>query len=102
MAPSPTRRARNTGPSCAKRPELPEEPEVVVDEQSEVIHAIAQHRESVDPGPEGVAGVALGVYPRGLQHVRVHHPAAGDLEPAGVLAHPAAPALAEGARHVDF
>ena len=39
------------------------------------------------PRPKAKPGVALGVVADGLEHRRVHHAAAEDLEPAGPLAH---------------
>src|SRR5579862_4498236 len=85
-----------------ERPELLENAQVVLEEESEVAHAVAQHGEPIDPHPPRVARVALRIDAACHEYVRMHHAAAGDLEPAGVLAGAAPPSLAEHARHVDF
>ena len=63
---------------------------------------VAQHREALDAHAEGVALPARRVDAAGGQHVRVHHAAAEDLEPAGLLADAAAGAVAEHALDVDL
>src|SRR6185436_4815250 len=68
------------------RPELRQEAQVVLEEQAQVIHAITQHRQAIDAHAEGITAVFLRVDAAGFQHVRMHHAAAGDLQPAGVLA----------------
>src|SRR2546421_8533331 len=45
---------------------------------------------------------SLGVDTARAQHVRVHHAAAGDLQPAAVLAGATALAVTEHARHIHF
>src|SRR5262249_51984990 len=70
------RRARCTESSCGKRPELPEKAQIVLEEQSQVVHPVAQHRQSIDAGAEGIAGVTLGVDAARGENVRVHHAAA--------------------------
>src|ERR1700686_4490976 len=100
MAAAPIRRARSTGSSCAEGAELPQEPQVVLEEKAQVIHPVIEHCEPVDAGAEGVAGEALRIHTACPQHVRMHHAAAGHLEPAGVLAGAAAAPAAEHARHV--
>ena len=78
-------------------PRTRQEPQVVIKKQPQVIHAIAQHRQALDAGAECLAGVAFGIDAAGLEHVRMHHAAAGDLEPAGLLADAAAGAAAQHA-----
>src|SRR5689334_20995201 len=58
------------------RPELREEAQIVLEEQAQVVHAIAQHREAVDAHAEGIARVLLGIDAAGLEHLRMHHAAA--------------------------
>src|SRR5262245_65334028 len=69
--------------------ELPEEPQVVVEEQAEVVDPVLQHRDALDAHPERPARVVLRIVADVLQHLRMHHAGAEDLEPAGLLAHPA-------------
>src|SRR6516164_11124432 len=90
------------GPSCGEGPELPEEAQVVLEEQAQIAHPVAQHREPIDAGAEGVAGVPLGINTARPEHVGVDHAAPGDLEPAAVLAYAAAFSLTEHTRHVHF
>src|SRR6185437_10335602 len=94
--------ARNTGFSWSERPELLEEAQVVLEEEPEVAHPVAKHCESIDAHAPCIAAVALRIDAARLEHVGMHHAAAGDLEPPGVLAGAAALAFAEHARHVDF
>src|SRR5690606_10956005 len=73
--------ARSAPPATASG-ELPEEPQVVVKERAQVVHAVAQHRQPLHAHAEGEAGVALGVDADRAQHVRMDHAAAQHLEPA--------------------
>src|SRR5688572_28191560 len=66
-----------------------EEADVVLEEVADVADAVAEHREAVDAHAEGEARVARGVVAHALEHDRVHHAAAEDLEPARALAHAA-------------
>src|SRR6185312_14109133 len=95
-------RAMNRESSCSERPELLEEAQIVVEEESEIAHPVAQHREPIDSHAPRVARVALRIDAARHEHVGMHHATAGDLEPAGVLAGAAALALAEHTGHVDF
>ena len=70
--------------------ELLEEAQVVLVEQADVVDAVLQHRDALDAEAEREAGDLLGVVADGFEHRRVHHAAAEDLEPAGVLADAAA------------
>ncbi len=63
----PTRQARSKEIFMrSKRPELPQETQVVLEEQAQVVHAVTQHREPVDARAEGIAGVALRIDAAGL------------------------------------
>src|SRR5262249_10699168 len=63
-------------------------PKVGGEEGAQVGHAVFQHGDAVDPHAEGEALVALRVEADIGEHVRMHHAAAQDLEPAVALADP--------------
>ena len=63
---------------------------------------MAQHRDALEAPAEGEAAVALGVVADELEQLRVDHPGAADLDPAGVAAHGAAGAVADVARDVGL
>src|SRR5690606_27661499 len=73
--------------------ELLQEPQITLEEQLQVGHAVAQHRHSIDAEPERPAGIDLGIDPALLEHRRVDHARAAQLDPAAVLAQVAAEAL---------
>src|SRR3546814_19858386 len=56
-------------------------PEVAVEEGAEVVHAIFQHREPVDPDSEGEALPFVGIEPAIRDHAAVDHAAAEQLHP---------------------
>src|SRR5215510_5202556 len=58
---------------------LPQKPHVVLVEQPDVVDPIPDHRDAFDAEAEGPAGPDLGIVADVLEHLRVHHPAAGDL-----------------------
>jgi hypothetical protein len=74
-------------------------------EEAEVVEAEPQEERPVDTHAEREAADALRVVADGAEHVRVHHPAAEDLEPAGALADTAAgstpPARSRAAHAAD-
>src|SRR5215470_1864211 len=82
--------------------ELPEEAQVVLEEETQVVDAVLQHRDALDAHPERPARVLLRIVAHVLQDLRMHHPAAEDLEPAGLLAHTTAVAVAGEAQHVHL
>src|SRR5262245_45851105 len=82
--------------------ELPEEAHVVLDQETQVVDAESHHRDPIDAETERETRVPLGVDPHGLEHRRVHHSGAPELEPAGVLARAAAGAAADAARDVEL
>src|SRR4051794_17261692 len=78
--------------------ELLQHPQVVVEEAPQVGDAVAQHRDPLDPDPEGEPLHALGVVAVGLdeaEDVGVDHAGAEDLDPALALAEVAALAAVE-------
>src|SRR5690606_19691916 len=69
----------------SRLPELLEKTQVVLEEQTQVVHAVTQHREPLDSHAECVAAVLLGIDAHVTEDVRMHHAAAQDLEPAAGL-----------------
>src|SRR5207247_9906590 len=72
-------------------------------ELADVVDAVADHRHALGAEAEGEAGVDARVVADAGEDIRVDHAGAEDLEPAGLLAKPAAFAAADRAvdRHVD-
>src|SRR3989475_12923980 len=62
-------------------------PQIIFVEEPEVVDAIADHGDAFDAEAEGPAGPDFGIVADVLEHLRMHHAAAGDLQP--FLAHPA-------------
>src|SRR5262245_23086850 len=82
--------------------ELLQEPEVVLVKQPDVADLMPEDRDPLDAEAPGEPGVFLCVVTDRLEHRRVHHAAAADLDPAGPLAHLAAGAVALPAADVDL
>src|SRR5689334_5847054 len=82
--------------------ELLQKPHIVPPEVTDVVDLVAQHELAFRTHAPGVARIDPRVVTAILQHVRVHHAAAEDLEPAGVLAYLAAGAAAYEAFHIHF
>src|SRR3954451_23626081 len=70
------------GPASDLHPELAAEPHITLDHVPHVLDAVAKHQRPLQAHPERETGVPLGVDAAGLQHPRVHHPAAAPLDPA--------------------
>ena len=68
--------------SAGGQAELAQEAQVAVEEQAQVVDAVAQHRQPVDARAEGEADDALGVEAHVAHHLRMHLARARDLEPA--------------------
>src|SRR5205085_1313062 len=62
--------------------ELPKEAEIILEPQSQIVHAVTQHRQPVRAHAEREALIALRIDVDGAQHVRMHLPGTRDLEPA--------------------
>ena len=75
---------------------------VVFEEESQVVDTVAQHRQALDTHAERITQVFLAVDADMAEHLGVDHPAAQDLEPAGMAAHPAAVTAAHHALDIDF
>src|SRR5690606_19772626 len=73
------RRRRGLARASQPPPELAQDAHVVLVEVPDVRHAVGHHRQALDAEAEGEARHAL-VADR-LEHLRVHHPAAAQLEP---------------------
>src|SRR5215475_6022549 len=82
--------------------ELPEEAQVVVEEQADVVDPVLEDRDPVDAHAEGPARDLLGIVAAVAQHLGVDHARAQDLQPARLLAYPTAGAAAQEAQHVDL
>src|SRR5215470_19115897 len=82
--------------------ELSQEAQVVLEEQPEVVDSVLEHRDPLDPHAERPAGDYLGIVADVAQDLRMHHARTQDLEPAALLAEPAARAAADEAQHVDL
>ena len=85
-----------------RRGELLEEAGVVLEIEADVVGLVLEHGHALDAETEGKAGIFLAVDAAVLQHVGIHHAAAEDLDPAGVLAQGAPFAAADVARHVHL
>src|SRR3990172_568767 len=75
--------------------ELLEKPQIVFEEQPQVVDAIAQHGQPLDPTAKGESDVALRVEAEVVHDVWMHLPGSGYFQPAA-LQRPA------GKRHVDL
>src|SRR6476660_7071640 len=82
--------------------ELFQEPEIVLEEQPDVVDAIFQHGDPIHPEPEDEAGEGLGVVADGAQHIGVNHTGAAHFQPSGLLAGPATSARAEDTADVEL
>src|SRR5690242_51667 len=82
---------------CALLAELLQEPLVAAEEPADVVDAILQDADPLGPEAAGEAAEFGGVVAAVAQHVRVDHATAADLQPARVLADPAALAAAQEA-----
>src|SRR5690242_3844975 len=68
--------------------ELAEEPQVVFNEQADVMNSILPHGDPFDAKTEGPAGVDFRVDSDGFEDIRMHHPAAAKLDPALLVLKP--------------
>src|SRR5204863_3635983 len=82
--------------------ELLEKSEIVLEEQADVVHLVAQNRDALDAHPPRESGVPLRVVANVLEHDRMDHSASADLEPAGSLAHRTTGAVALPAADVHL
>src|SRR5512143_1581220 len=59
---------------------------VSLEEGTQVVHAVLEHRDAVDPHAPGKALIFVGIEPAIVQYVRVHHSAAEDFKPVFTFA----------------
>src|SRR5437867_3127418 len=93
---------RSPQPRVSSDRELLQEPQIVFVEQPDVVDAVLQHGDALEPEAERETGDLLRVVADGLEDGWMHHAAAKDLEPPRVLAGPAARAGAALATDVDL
>src|SRR3954451_1635000 len=82
-------RSQATGTLMPSRPELLQQPHVVLPQHAQVRHAVLERRDPLDPEPEGEALHPLRVVAvpgHVAEHVWIDHPGAEDLDPALSLA----------------
>ena len=72
--------------SALPRLELLQEAHIVLKEEPEVIHPVAEHGYTLYPHAEGETTILTGVDSAGLKHIRVYHAAPEDLQPTRMLA----------------
>src|SRR5437899_2834111 len=76
---------------------MPEPAEVAVVERAQIGDPVFQHRDALDPHAEGESLVDRGIDVAVLQHLRVHHAGAEDLQPVATGADLQPSALARAA-----
>src|SRR5215467_9704677 len=89
-------------PSPRPDGELREEAHVVLEEQTDVVDLVLENGHPLHAHAEGPARDLLGIVAHVAQDVRVHHAGAQNLDPASMLAEPAARAAALEAEHVHL
>src|SRR5215470_16631695 len=89
-------------PDVPSSRELPQEPQIVLEEHANVVDPVLEHGDALDSHPEGPAGHRLGIVSPVLQHGRMYHAGPQDFEPARLLADAAARPVAQEAAHVDL
>ena len=65
--------------SALPRLELLQEAHIVLKEEAEVIHPVAEHGYTLYPHTEGETAILEGVDTAGLKHIRIYHTAPEDL-----------------------
>src|SRR5215207_10931581 len=85
--------------SATKRSVLSEKADVAVEERADLVDAVADHRDPLEPEAEREALPLLRVIADGLEHVGVDHSAAAELDPSRVRADTTPLAVAEDAAH---
>ena len=75
---------------------------IVFEVKTDVVGLVFEHGHALDAETEGEAGVLVAVDAAVFQHVGVHHAAAEDLHPAGMLAKGTAFAAADVAGYVHL
>src|SRR5690242_9993821 len=78
---------------------LRQEAHVALEERTDLVDAVTDHGDPLEPEAEGEPLPLLRVVADGLEHVRVDHPAAAELDPAREGADTTSLAVAEDAAH---
>src|SRR5205807_8277532 len=91
-----------TGPARRVRLKLSQEAQVIGPELADVVDGVAQHGDALRAHAEGKAAELRRVVAAVAQHHRMYHAGAHDLQPARLLAQPAALAAADDAVHVHL
>ena len=79
-----------------------QELKVVLKKQSQIVNAVAQHRETLHAHAERKAAIGLAVDINRLEYFGMYHAAAHYFQPAGVAAYATALAAAHHAFDIDF
>ena len=82
--------------------ELVEEANIVLAEHAQVLHHVFQVGDALNAQSEGIAAINLAVDAAGLEHGRIYHATAQNLDPARVLTETAALAAAQHTRNVHL
>src|SRR3546814_6993768 len=69
-------------PCSSRLAELLKKTQIVVEEQPQIVDAVAQHRHALHAHAERVAGIFFGIDTDRLQHLRMHDAAAQHFQPA--------------------
>src|SRR4051812_5024625 len=67
--------------------------DIAVEESAQIVHAVFEHRQAIDPAAEREALPLVRIEPAISDHSRVHHPRAEYLHPALLAPDDAAPLL---------
>lgn len=81
---------------------LAEEADIVLGEETQVLHAVFEVGDTLDTHTERITAVLFAVDAAGFQHIRIHHAAAEDLHPAGSFAERATYSAADITRDIHF
>ena len=81
---------------------MPQKTDIILGIQAKIIDTVFELADPFDPHAEGKSRILITVDTEVVQHFGMHHPAAEDLDPTGVLAHTAADAAADPAIDVHF
>src|ERR1041384_7439597 len=82
--------------------ELGQKPQVILEEEADIVHLVLQDRHAVYAHSPRESGVALVIHPGHAQDFGVPHSRPKDLNPAALLAYAAAFPKAEYAADVHF
>src|SRR5579862_6825197 len=81
---------------------LPQKPHIVLEKHRQFTQPILHHRQAIDAHPERKPRKPFRIVIHKSIHRRIHHPSAKKLDPARLLANPAAASAAHMAARVHF